>query len=107
MYSVLVDQNVVGYCDISHFDSAQGTAELAIAIHPEWREQGVARTALRKFIDTCFSKWWMLHELHGVALPENNRSIELMRSVGMIDGGLVADSLGRDFRKFVARRTDS
>lgn len=70
-----------GIIDLFQFDPRHSRAEVGIVIHPAFRRQGLARTALSLLEQHCFCRLG-LHQLYAYIREDNEASMRFFLSCG-------------------------
>jgi diamine N-acetyltransferase len=87
---ISLDDVPVGFIDLFDYDEKNKRAGIGIIVHKNYRNKGIAKIALEKFI--LFSKNKLkLHQLYCTIISENEASIKLFTHHGFIQTGVRKD----------------
>ena len=74
-------EQCVGLLDVVHFDHKHRRAEVSIVLRKEFREKGLAQSALLQLLDYSL-RVLHLHQLYAVVSKANQASVDLFTRVG-------------------------
>jgi RimJ/RimL family protein N-acetyltransferase len=89
-YTIIEDKSYVGQVSINKIYWAASNGRLAISIHPNQRRKGYATKAVNMLIDKAFNDI-NLHKLWMILKTDNIKGIELYKSLGFKQEGLLID----------------
>ncbi|HZZ95753.1 MAG TPA: GNAT family protein [Jatrophihabitantaceae bacterium] len=85
-FAIEVGGEVIGRCDLFHFDAFSRNAELGISLRASARGKGYGTDALRVLVGFAFQRR-NLRRVHLIALSSNVGGLACYRKVGFVEEG--------------------